>query len=103
MVNNTDTQDAEHNDGDYSEASPPILCLQWNDLTVPISCAICDSWFEPQIGINLFLDGEGWLVCDTCGLIYAPELVAARDILKEYAPELLHARQQAGKFNGLIY
>lgn len=78
-------------------ASFPVLCLQWNNSTAPVPCAICDDWIEPHIGMALFQDGTGQLVCDDCRGTYVPELLVVREIVRPYTDDLLDMLQHGGE------
>ncbi len=58
---------------EHEEARPPRLCIKTNNSITNDPCYLCGQRTDPT-GLDLFYAGTEALVCDDCGLKYAPEL-----------------------------
>lgn len=59
-----------------------IADLKFTDGGFDTVCSLCGGYNETDIGLELFTE-DGVLICDDCAAVCAPELLAARIIVKK--------------------
>lgn len=55
----------------------PALCIKYNNAATNDPCALCGARTDPQVGLEVFVEGTWSLVCDGCTERLAPELAEA--------------------------
>ena len=55
------------------------LCLKFNNVAHPETCGVCGGCADGELGLEIFLEGTGRILCHECQVKYAPDLLKARD------------------------
>ena len=61
------------------------IVLKLNNAAVNDPCEMCGKRTDPVIGVELFAENTGGIICASCADAHAPALKQARDILAEEA------------------
>jgi hypothetical protein len=78
-----------------ARATKPIkIAIQDNDCSLPATCPVCGSVFEPDTGPQLFQAGTPEPVCERCSKIHSPQLFALWQHAQKQRAELESKRHE---------
>lgn len=66
----------------------PDVALKFNNTAANVKCCLCGVKFVPEVGYQVTLRDTFDFLCDNCIAEHAPEMLAARDTLDCWEPDL---------------
>ena len=61
------------------------LCLKFNNVAHKEACGVCGGIADGELGLEIFLEGTGRILCHECQVEYAPSLIEARDFYSAHS------------------